>query len=115
MAMMTVISGPQRRRRWSAEDRERILLAATAPGAVVAQVARQWDICTGLIYKWRREAQASSGLTGFSPVLIAEPPLRVSSSEPTTVIQITIGGVQVSINADAPASLVAATLKALRS
>ena len=53
MATMTVISGAERRRKWSKETREEILLAASAPGAVVTDVARRWDICTGLIYIWR--------------------------------------------------------------
>ncbi len=112
---MTIISGRERRRRWSAEDREQILLAATAPGAIIAEVARQWDICTGLIYKWRRESRASNDVGGFAPVLIAEADVPAPVSEPGPSIQIDIGGVRVSIHADAPASLVAATLKALRS
>ncbi len=112
---MTIISGTERRRRWSAEDREQILLAATAPGAIVAEVARQWDICTGLIYKWRSQARARNDAGGFAPLLIAETAVATPVSEPGPSIQIDIGGARVSIHAGAPASLVAATLKALRS
>jgi transposase-like protein len=51
MAIATSLSGPERRRRWPAAERARILSAASAPGAVVTQVARENAISTGLIYK----------------------------------------------------------------
>jgi len=38
---MTLITGDERRRRWSEEDRTRILAAISEPGAVVAEVARR--------------------------------------------------------------------------
>lgn len=47
---MTVISGPERRRRWSAAEREEIVLASFAPGAVIAEVARQFDVL-----RWSRK------------------------------------------------------------
>ena len=53
MSRMTLITGDERRRRWSEEDRVRILAAIEEPGAVVAEVARREDICTSLVYKWR--------------------------------------------------------------
>ena len=54
MSQVTVLTGPERRRRWSKEDQCRILAAAFAPGATVAAMARQYDVATSLIYKWRR-------------------------------------------------------------
>jgi len=59
MGQVTLISGRERRRRWSLEERARILAATRVPGAVVAEVARREDICTSLVYKWRREARDS--------------------------------------------------------
>jgi hypothetical protein len=48
MTHMTLLTGPERRRRWSEDDRDRILAASFAPGAVVADVARQRpDVGTG--------------------------------------------------------------------
>jgi transposase len=54
---MTLITGVERRRRWSSEERAQILAAIDEPGAVVADVARRADVCTSLVYKWRREAR----------------------------------------------------------
>jgi transposase len=41
----------ERLRRWSPAERATILAAAFAPGAVVADVARQFEVSTSLIYK----------------------------------------------------------------
>ena len=65
MGRMTLITGDERRRRWSEEDRARILAEIEAPGAVVAEVARRADICTSLVYKWRREARKSASAERF--------------------------------------------------
>jgi transposase len=68
MARVEVITGPERRRRWSAEQKRAIVAESLAPGAVVTEIARRADICAGQIYRWRREIRVGSG---FAPVLIA--------------------------------------------
>jgi transposase len=122
MGRMTLITGDERRRRWSEEDRVRILAAIAEPGAVVAEVARREDICTSLVYKWRRETRRtpSAGASGFSPVIIETPPrpsptLPPSNGSDLGVIEVELKGVRVRIGADAPSAVIAATLKALRS
>lgn len=116
---MTVISGAQRRRRWSAADREEIVLASLAPGAVVAEVARQFDVSTSLIYQWRRNAQQSGAM--FVPAVMAEdegpvaPAVSKDRCADSPVIQLDLaGGATVSIAATAPTRLVLAVLRALR-
>ena len=119
MAEMTFITGPERRRQWHDEERQRILEAAFAPGAVVAKVARQFDIATSLIYKWRRQRQGELG-PAFAPAVVIDgggiaqrdgsevvatpPPIRVEFS----------GGTRVNIEANAPSALVLAVLRSLR-
>lgn len=122
MGRMTLITGAERRRRWSDEDRARILAEIEEPGAVVAEVARRADICTSLVYKWRREAlkAAGAGIAGFAPVVIeaSSPTLLVQPvaqvGEPDVII-VEVKDVRVRIGADAPSALIAATSKALRS
>ena len=41
MARLTLITGAERRRRWSSEERQQILAEVKAPGAIVAEVARR--------------------------------------------------------------------------
>jgi transposase len=112
MTQVTLLTGRERRRRWSPAERATILAAAFAPGSVVADVARQFEVSTSLIYKWRRDHLPAS--EGFSRVVLAEAPGRrdVGSHEP--VILVELDQVRVSIGASAPASLVTATLRALR-
>ena len=59
MAQITLLTGPERRRRWNDDERRRILAAAFAPGAVVSTVSRQFEVSTSLIYKWRQQALAA--------------------------------------------------------
>jgi transposase len=116
---MTLITGVERRRRWSDEDRVRILAAIEEPGAVVAEVARREDVCTSLVYKWRRAARrdGSGGACGFSPVIIetAAPQSPPANGSDAGVIEVDLKGARVRISADAPSATIAATLKALRS
>jgi transposase len=130
MSRMTVLTGPERRRRWSGDERLRILTEAFSPGACVSEVARRHDVSTALIYGWRRKlrrelpAPASSALLAMSPstmvgtsfaeaVLTDEPEPDVAETGAAIVIDLPGGG-RVSIAASTPPALAAAALKALR-
>ena len=116
MAFATLLTGPERRRRWPEYERRRLVALAFAPGAVVTQVARDNDVATSMIYKWRQEAAAERDRM-FVPAVLAEQPLRFSAEPPTEAAVIVVellGGARVSIGTAASAALVAATLRALR-
>lgn len=122
MGRMTVISGAERRRRWSDEDRARILAAISEPGAVIAEVARREDVCTSLVFKWRREMREAADPVagGFAPVVIEPAPAAPCSSpapgcSAPAMIEVELKGARVRIHAGAPSSAIAAVLKALRS
>jgi transposase len=76
-----IITGRERRRRWSVADKLRILAECDAPGvqvAEVAEVAARHGIYRSLVFQWRR--QARDGL------LVAEPtpefvPVRVAVTD----------------------------------
>jgi transposase len=70
MGRMTLITGEERRRRWGNEARSRILAAIDEPGAVIAEVSRREDVCTSLIYKWRREARSTASISRFARVIV---------------------------------------------
>ena len=105
MGRMTVISGAERRRRRSDEDRARILAAISEPGAVIAEVARREDVCTSLVFKWRREMRhaAEADARGFAPVVIepapAPPSSPTSSNSGSAVIEVELKEVRVRIHA----------------
>jgi transposase len=69
MARLDVLTGPERRRRWSDDQKRAIVAAAFAPRAVVAEVARRADVCPSLIYRWRREL--ADAPVGFAAVVLA--------------------------------------------
>src|SRR5271155_1941104 len=71
MARVEVITGVERRRRWSDDEKRAIVAQSFAPGAVVAEVARSVDVSPGQIYRWRQEVRAA--VAGFAPLLIAAP------------------------------------------
>ena len=115
MTQMTLLMGPERRRRWSTDDRGRILAASFAPGAVVADVARQFEISTSLIYKWRKTCLATVATPAFAPAVLVDAPEPSPNRAQVPAILIELpGGARVNIAASAPAALVTATLKALR-
>ena len=51
---MEILTGVERRRRWSSEEKLQILREASDPGSSVGAVARRHDICRSQIYQWRR-------------------------------------------------------------
>ena len=112
MRQITVMTGPERRRRWSEADKAAILAEAFSPGCNVTEVARRYDVSTGLVYTWRAKARAISD-TGFAEVVVAD---RGEAVEPrsSAVIRIELAAARVSVGAGASPALVGAVLRALR-
>ena len=52
-----ILTGPGRRRRWSAEEKARIVEETLVPGARVSEVARRWQVCSQQVFGWRRAAR----------------------------------------------------------
>lgn len=67
MTYSAVVVGPERRRRFTEDQNLAILAAAFAPGASVAEVARQADVCSSVIYRWRRSYMAVERPAGLAP------------------------------------------------
>jgi transposase len=83
MPQIDVITGEARHRRWSLEEKQSILAAAFAPGAVVREVARRVNITTGLLYTWRKQLMKKSqgGRDGFSQVVAVADSARRNPAE----------------------------------
>lgn len=114
MRQITVMHGPERRRRWNDEERLRILAKAFAPGACVADVARLHDISTARIYTWRAKLRQQIAVPQFAEAVVgAGEPCSPEMSAPVIVVELGGEG-RVGIFAAASPDLAAATLKALR-
>ena len=107
---MQVISGVERRRRWSEDQKRQIVEAAFAPGSTVSEVARQADLHNGVIYKWRQELRRAAG--GFTHVVVKADDAAVCGRQ--GVIEVALSnGTQLRIPSTVPAELAASVVKAL--
>ena len=111
MASVEVLAGPERRRRWSVEQRQAIVAAAFGSGAVVRDVARQADVTASLIYRWRRDLRGAAN--GFARVLVA-PAGDGVAVPPVPAIEIEFAGnARMRIPASVSPALAAAVVAAL--
>jgi transposase len=53
--VIEVITGRERRRQWSTEEKIRIVGETFEPGASVGQVAARHEVYPGLLFTWRRQ------------------------------------------------------------
>jgi len=66
--LVEVVTRGEPRRRWSDEERARILAEAMAPGAIASHVARRFGVSTGQFYTWRKAMLLRSAPVGVPPV-----------------------------------------------
>ena len=67
-----VLDGLQRRRRWSQDDKARIVDETLVPGAKVTEVARRNGVAASVVFTWRRQARTVERVGPcFAPVQIA--------------------------------------------
>jgi transposase len=52
-----ILTQPERRRRWTSEQKLALVAEMLRPGASPTQLARRYGISTGLLYTWRRMAR----------------------------------------------------------
>jgi len=77
-AVPEILTQPERRRRWTSEQKLALVAEMLRPGASPTQIARRYGISTGLLYTWRRLARdgelsllpASAPTVEFVPVEI---------------------------------------------
>jgi transposase len=70
-----VITSVERRRRWSAAEKERLVSASLEPGASVSVVAREAGMHPSQLYGWRRQLlRQSQPAASFTAVRIASEP-----------------------------------------
>lgn len=120
---LEVLTGVGGRRRWSADDKARIVEETLAPGATVSEVARRHDIRPQQLFGWRREMRIvdPEPAVSFVPAVVetADPekldrvrprPARTGRGD----IELEFEGVVVRVRRGAEAKTVAAVIKALK-
>ena len=138
-----VITGTGRRRRWSGDDKARILFESLQPGVNVSEVARRHGLSPQQLFAWRNavrtgvagsaeaheasedrakahERSADAAVPAFTPVIVGEPAalpaLQPAQCGTTTsgTIEITLGDATVRITGQVETQLIAAVVRAVR-
>ena len=55
--VVEIITGRERRRRWSVDDKLRLVAETHEAGALIGAVAARHGVCESLLYTWRRQAR----------------------------------------------------------
>lgn len=126
-----VLTGPARRRRWSEEEKGRIVAETLQAGATVTEVARRWEVCAQQVWGWRRQAREghlilpdATAAPRFVPI-VTEPPLvgadapreaALERSRPAVApsIEVRLAGAVVRVPIGADSALVTEVLRAVR-
>lgn len=124
MSAVTVLPGPERRRRWTSAEKARMVEESLAGDASVAEVARRHDIHPNLLHLWRRQARlagaaaawprsdvAASGVE-FAAVALA-PDERMLPAPPGTVEIEFAGRARLKITGPVDPLMTTALIKAL--
>lgn len=111
-SQVEVITSVERRRRWSAAEKERLVAASLEPGAVVSALAREAGIYPSQLYGWRRQLCAREGAAaGFAAIRVAADAVGPATSG---LIEIEFAnGTRMRIAGAADAATVSALIEAL--
>jgi transposase len=124
-----VLTGPGRRRKWSDDDKARIVAETLEPGAVVTEVARRWHVSPQQVFDWRRQARVASAVAAapsvpaFVPVVpvvpdtpatVPEAGVSTTPARPAPQIEVKLAGAALRIPPGTDVDLLTAVLRAIR-
>jgi transposase len=130
-----VITGKRRRRRWTSEEKARIVAESFEDGANISDVARRHGVVRGLLTVWRHKFAAAAGVraSGFVPVRINAEGVPGHEGEPGRLlastrlgqtgplaerragaIEIEVSGARIRVEPGADATTLATVLSVLR-
>ena len=112
-------SGIGRRRRWSDAEKGRIVAESHAPGVIVSEVARRYDLMPQHLFSWRKAARdgrlalAADAAAMFVPVVMAaRKPAAAKPSAPSITIE--TAGVVVRVECGVEVGWLADVLRAVK-
>lgn len=129
-----VLTGPARRRHWSAAEKAQIVAETLLPGASVSEVARRRQVCSQQVFTWRREARAghlalpaeavTNGEPSFVPIVTETRPEEhnnggvgapaAADGVVGSCIEIRLAGALIRVTTGTDCALLAEVLRALR-
>ena len=121
-----ILTGPGRRRRWSADEKAQIVAETLMPGARVSDVARRWQLCSQQVFTWRREARNGqamipsdpdvASIPTFVPIVgeAAAPAVTAAVNPAPPAIEVKLAGAVVRVASGIDASTLTTVLRAVR-
>jgi transposase len=119
-----VLTGPGRRRKWSDDEKARIVAEAAQPGVVVSEIARRWQVTPQQVFDWRRQARKAlaATMTPAEPAFVPIVPIgHVAMSDPAAPscrsgsrIELRLAGAELRIAPGTDAALLTMVLRAIR-
>ncbi len=118
--------GRRRRRRWSKDEKRRIVAEADAPGASVSVVARRYDLNANMLFTWRRQlglvgVPSTDAAVTFVPAQLAGAAELAPAAAPAAPVVTVTGRMEIVLaqgdrivaGSDVDAAALARVLKAL--
>src|SRR5271167_4397569 len=110
-----LITGQRRRRRWTAQEKARIVAESFEEGANISEVARRNGVVRGLLTVWRHKLATAADEPGHLPPAHTRPQEMVSPpGRLRGVIEIEMSGVRIRVEPGVDAPTLSTVLSALR-
>ncbi|WP_407175424.1 IS66-like element accessory protein TnpA [Bradyrhizobium sp. STM 3562] len=128
--MQVKVLGAERRRRWSYDEKVRLVEETLQPGETVCGVARRHGMAQSLLFTWRRQARqgclGGETVPALVPVEITSTPASALTCAPQPscsppaqraragIIEIELGGCRVRVDRDVDSEALQRVLELLR-
>jgi transposase len=128
--MQVKLLGAERRRRWSHDEKVRLVEETLQAGETVCGVARRHGVAASLLFTWRRQARQGrlgcEAVPALVPVEITSTPAPISMCAPQPpspppaqrtragIIEIEVGGCRVRVDRDVDTEALQRVLELLR-
>jgi transposase len=124
-----LLTGPGRRRRWSATEKAQVVAETLVPGARVSDVARRWQLHPQQVFGWRHQARKGRKLAvsrqhdltddtalTFVPIVAGreEGATTADMARSRSSIEIELAGAVVRVRSRVDSDLLTAVLRAVR-
>lgn len=117
MSRVEIITSRGERRRWSAEEKARLVAETYEPGAIINHVARRHGVAESCLHLWRKQLGIPGAVVPneLIPVTLDGPPIPASEAPPSpSRALITFpDGTRLEVGADYPASALKALIAAV--
>jgi transposase len=113
-----VLPWPERRRRWSWEEKAQIVAESLAPNAVASAIARRYGLHRNQLYAWRKElSQQTERAEAGGPAPLDFVPVVVTEERDVaraSAIEIELSGARVRVSAGVDQTLLKNVLRTLK-